>query len=106
MDKSLEELEAERDALLQQVRNPEPPTIVDVTQITKERLEDVKEKLIKSDSDEETLETRKKKKTKKRQDLNGDVVVVKRMSESSTGGSSPNSQVGLFPRRLFFQSIN
>ncbi|XP_056640529.1 histone-lysine N-methyltransferase SETD1 isoform X1 [Diorhabda sublineata] len=91
MEKSLEELEAERDALLQQVRNPEPPCITD----TKDKLkrvfdEVVKEKFVMSESEDETNRDKKK---KQRMDLNGDITTVKRLSESSTGESSPSSQV-------------
>lgn len=86
MSKSLEELEAERDALLRQVRNPEPPVYVEA----KDR-EFEKPTITQTDSDEENLEVRRAKKTKV--DINGDMLRIKTMSESSTGESSPCSQV-------------
>ncbi|KAL1500734.1 hypothetical protein ABEB36_006180 [Hypothenemus hampei] len=62
--KTLEELEAERDALLRQVRNPEPPMDLDIA--------------IKSDI----------------KDLNGTTDFIRRRSNEESGGeSSPSSQV-------------
>ncbi|XP_023017776.2 SET domain containing 1 isoform X1 [Leptinotarsa decemlineata] len=94
MEKSLEELEAERDALLQQVRNPDPPSEMDVDGQTRPSEQLIKFKArSQSDSDEENLEERRKKKAKIRSDINGDIITVKGLSESSTGESSPCSQV-------------
>ncbi|CAH2007526.1 unnamed protein product [Acanthoscelides obtectus] len=89
MSKSLEELEAERDALLQQVRNPEPPGVMDLD----DRLDRTDSELQKSkqmDSDEENLEERRKK--AKKIDINGDTILSKKIMESE-GESSPCSQV-------------
>uniref|UniRef100_A0A9E8M5P1 [histone H3]-lysine(4) N-trimethyltransferase n=1 Tax=Colaphellus bowringi TaxID=561076 RepID=A0A9E8M5P1_9CUCU len=94
MEKTLEELEAERDALLQQVRNPEPPSEIEVDEPVVPAEDVAKLKMLsQSDSDEENLEERRKKKSKKRTDANGDLTSAERLSESSTGGSSPSSQV-------------
>ncbi|XP_050503124.1 histone-lysine N-methyltransferase SETD1 isoform X1 [Diabrotica virgifera virgifera] len=86
MDKSLEELEAERDALLQQVRNPEPPQSRHVEEVKifdekpKEKIEMVHEREI-----DQSM--------KKKRDLNGDVVTVKTKPESPTGQDSPHKHV-------------
>lgn len=89
--KTLEELESERDALLQQVRNPDPPEIQALEVGVKNRFK------LQSDSDEENLETRRKKVNKKKEKhFNGDVSLIKRLSESSTGESSPCGQVSPF----------
>ncbi|KAG5900058.1 hypothetical protein JTB14_016032 [Gonioctena quinquepunctata] len=93
MEKSLEELEAERDALLQQVRNPDPPAEMDLGNSRPSEELNKYKILPQSDSDDENLEDRGKKKAKEIIDLNGDITSIKRLSESSTGGSTPCSQV-------------
>ncbi|CAH0549275.1 unnamed protein product [Brassicogethes aeneus] len=86
LDTSLEELEAKRDEILKEVRNPDPPK--------KKEKKHKKEKKVESrrhsDSDEETLEARMQKKKTTVDDFNGK---IPRLSESSTGESSPSSQV-------------
>ncbi|XP_068901901.1 histone-lysine N-methyltransferase SETD1 isoform X4 [Tenebrio molitor] len=86
-EKSLEKLESEREELLRQVRNPEPPD-----EVTTE----ADEAPAQSSSDDENLEARRRKKEEVRKDRNGalDVVPI-RLSESSADadGSSPSSQV-------------
>lgn len=85
--KTLEELEAEREALLRAVRNPDAP-LDDETE--EEERRETKKKKVQDDVDVE------KKMDKKREDLNGAIDVSRRSSESSTGGSSsPSSQVAM-----------
>lgn len=90
--KSLEKLESEREELLRQVRNPEPP---------EEYSTEGKEDTVKSQtsSDDENLEARRKKKEEIIQDeFNGMLDhKAKRISESSVDGDlgSPTSQVTL-----------
>ncbi|KAJ8913700.1 hypothetical protein NQ315_007417 [Exocentrus adspersus] len=92
MEKTLEELEAERDALLQAVRNPEPPTLMDVD--AEANRIDVQEELSKArsqslvDSDEENLEARRMKKEKRGLEMNGEV-------EVKEGDESPIGQVAI-----------
>lgn len=98
MEKTLEELEAERDALLQAVRNPEPPSLMDVEEEEADKTaEEVLQELSKIkahvDSDEENLEARRVKKEKNGAEINGDVVLAKGLSESSAGEGSPCGQV-------------
>ncbi|RZC32044.1 N-SET and/or YppG domain containing protein, partial [Asbolus verrucosus] len=78
-EKSLEKLESEREELLRQVRNPEPPEEAEAPA---------------KSSDDENLEARRIKKV--REDHNGALEVApSRISESSVDGSSPSSQVTL-----------
>lgn len=97
MEKTLEELEAERDALLQAVRNPEPPSLMDVEEEAAKTADDVQPELSKIkahvDSDEENLEARRAKKEKVGVEVNGDVTLAKGLSESSAGEGSPCGQV-------------
>lgn len=88
MNKSLEELEAERDALLQQVRNPEPPSVPQISEAAKVPEFEIPARIRAENVD--NLEMRKKK-TEKIVDVNGEI--LRRASESSTGESSPCSQV-------------
>ncbi|KAF7283644.1 hypothetical protein GWI33_023282 [Rhynchophorus ferrugineus] len=79
-EKTLEELEAERDALLQQVRNPEPPMEpLDLGSDTK-----IKGKTIKKKTTEKISS----------KDINGTTDFKRRLSETS-GESSPSSQVAI-----------
>lgn len=89
MNKSLEELEAERDALLQQVRNPEPPSTPQILEGTKAPEFELPTR-IRAHENVDNSENRKKK-TEKTADVNGEI--LRRTSESSTGESSPCSQV-------------
>lgn len=88
-EKSLEKLESEREELLRQVRNPEPPE-----ETTTEA--EVEEAPVVSSSDDENLEARVR---KKEEEHNGVLDVPTpappRVSESSleADGSSPSSQV-------------
>ncbi|ENN77633.1 hypothetical protein D910_07611 [Dendroctonus ponderosae] len=70
-EKTLEELEAERDALLQQVRNPDPPSIEEM--------------------DAESFKHHKKDRL---EELNGTTEFKRRLSDES-GQSSPSSQVAI-----------
>lgn len=91
MNKSLEELEAERDAILQQVRNPDPPSVIRNSEITKSNeLDFSRNKKI------DDISEIKKQKKNKNFDVNGDVLRLKTPSESSTGESSPCSQVSIY----------
>lgn len=106
MDKTLEELEAERDALLQAVRNPEPPALMKVDEKVEKMAMEVHHELSKGksyvDSDEENLEARRARKKRKEVEVNGDVELSKRLSESSTGESSPCGQVSQIYLSVFF----
>lgn len=87
--KSLEELEAERDAILQQVRNPEPPSSPAVLEGTKVPEFELPSRTI----SQENTDVFEKKKLDKVIDINGELTRLKTISESSTGESSPHSQV-------------
>lgn len=91
MNKSLEELEAERDAILQQVRNPEPPSQKVVPEAIKAPEFELPTR-IKVHAGTDNLEM-KKKKNETVVDINGEISRLKTASESSTGESSPSSQV-------------
>lgn len=93
MNKSLEELEAERDALLQQVRNTEPPSVQQTPEATKAPEFELPTRI-----NAENAEKRKKK-PEKAVDINGEI--LRRTSESSTGESSPCSQVSII---VFFNN--
>lgn len=92
LNKSLEELEAERDAILQQVRNPEPPSVKAVPEATKVAEFEVPTR-IKVHESIDNMEV-KKKKNEKVVDVNGEISRLKTASESSTGESP--SQVSKF----------
>lgn len=102
MSKSLEELEAERDALLQQVRNPEPPSSMEISGSINAIEFELPIQTKKVDTDH--LEIRKQKKTKGL-DVNGDVLRLKTTSESSTGESSPCAQVCIIFQICYTQLI-
>lgn len=91
MGKSLEELEAERDALLQQVRNPEPPSVVEIPEAIKAPEFEFPSRN-KSQEIMDVLDI-KKRKNDKANDVNGELTRLKTVSESSTEASSPHSQV-------------
>lgn len=100
MNKSLEELEAERDALLQQVRNPEPPSVTKISEAPKAPEFELPVRTKPHENiDRDNVETKKLKKGKR--DINGDVLRLKTASESSTGESSPCSQVSVHFSTLF-----
>lgn len=96
MNKSLEELEAERDAILQQVRNPEPPNVKAVPEATKAAEFELPTR-IKVHESIDNMEM-KKKKNEKVVDVNGEISRMKTASESSTGESP--SQVSKFSNIL------
>lgn len=92
LSKSLEELEAERDALLQQVRNPDPPTETVISGAAKASEFELPTRLNEA-SDLDNLDITRQKQ-EQNQDVNGDVSRLKTALESSTEDSSPCSQVG------------
>ncbi|XP_030747354.1 histone-lysine N-methyltransferase SETD1 [Sitophilus oryzae] len=79
-ERSLEELEAERDALLQQVRNPEPP--LELTDLDDDSNK-INEKISKKANEKLQIK-----------DVNGTTDFKRRLSETS-GESSPSSQVAI-----------
>lgn len=93
-NKSLEELEAERDAILQQVRNPEPPSAKAVPEAAKAPEFELPTRINAHENvDNSSTEVKKKKNEKVVVDVNGEISRLKTASESSTGESSPCSQV-------------
>ncbi|KAK9876347.1 hypothetical protein WA026_012656 [Henosepilachna vigintioctopunctata] len=100
-EKSLEEMEAERDALLQAIRNPDPPIIEDlgrppIIQTSPVRAALMKPKLndskVMSSSDDEMSD---KMNTMSKKDHNGAIESSKRLSESDGEASSSHSQVAM-----------
>lgn len=90
MNKSLEELEAERDALLQQVRNPDPPVEPKIQEATKAAVLEVPNKLKTNDGN--NLDIRRQAQ-QQNVEVNGDSSRLKAALEGSREDSSPCSQV-------------
>ncbi|XP_044763789.1 histone-lysine N-methyltransferase SETD1 [Coccinella septempunctata] len=86
-EKSLEEMEAVRDALLQAIRNPEPPTVAPAEAPVSSKVPDKD-----LSSDEETVPERRDGLSKK--ELNGALARVRKLSESD-GEASSHSQVAM-----------
>ncbi|KAL3271157.1 hypothetical protein HHI36_021655 [Cryptolaemus montrouzieri] len=101
-EKTLEEMEAERDALLQAIRNPDPPSVQGSSKPTsissspvQPLVSKMRDKEARLQSSDEELSTLDKNDLAPKKDLNGALERIKRLSESDGEASSSHSQVAM-----------